>query len=740
MKHFIDDFSIYADGGKSSIAAELFAAELEARTGRAPGFTDNSGKARFAFFTDGRDNKDSFTVKSESGRTVFTAGGVRGLVYAFALFLRKSVFDGGFFETVRDISGEYSPAKRIRGHQLGYRTTPNTYDAWSYDDYRRYYLDIMFMGCNTVEHIPYESGKSKRNPLMKYDEEEFLTEASRMADELDLDVSLWIPNSADETDESAAERRKALVEKLPRVNAVFPPGGDPGCLPAKEFLQRCRAIGKAVKSVREDVEIWPSAQAPHEFDNWGDEFLAELRKDSSYIDGIIMGPNHILPLDKLRESVPDCLPIRFYPDITHNLRCEYPVHFDRDDWHFALCAGLGRECTNPRPFEYAHLHKITRDFVCGSVSYSEGVTDDVNKFVWSSLDFDPRADVNEMLADYARLFFWSVPEDLIARAITGLEQNWEGDPAENEGIENTYNLFHSLSEKYPRLNENWRFVQLLFRAECDLILRHRRCFELSLIEKAKALILKGDIEGAKAVLTTDYDCDYKELRADIERLGERLFKLIGLQLDVERYFADNPERGAVLDTIDLPVTDRMWLLNRIEYSEKFDEDERLKFLEKVVNRNRVESGELYYSVAENEIAGSGLAQEGEVYINVLADRVNINDGRLPTCLFKIFDNTSFRMRADCFTPGKDYRLIVSFVKKNIETAENLTITANGKMICASNAKGFENAEYDEEMLCDIFSSREYLLPAGMFENGGLTLVMEEEKNCVMFAELRIVRA
>jgi hypothetical protein len=44
------------------------------------------------------------------------------------------------------------------------------------------------------------------------------------------------------------------------------------------------------------------------------------------------------------------------------------------------------------------------------------------------------------------------------------------------------------------------------------------------------------------------------------------------------------------------------------------------------------------------------------------------------------------------------------------------------------------------MLCDIFSSREYLLPAGVFKNGGLTLVMEEEKNCVMFAELRIVRA
>ena len=73
-----------------------------------------------------------------------------------------------------------TPDKVIRGHQIGYRTTPNTYDAWSYEDYRRYYLDMMFFGTNIVEHIPYERGISKKNRLMKYDEEEFVSIMKRV--------------------------------------------------------------------------------------------------------------------------------------------------------------------------------------------------------------------------------------------------------------------------------------------------------------------------------------------------------------------------------------------------------------------------------------------------------------------------------------------------------------------------------------------------------------------------------
>ena len=741
LKYSIETFVIKAVTDEEKKAACLFADELEIRTGKRPEITGNSSDFSFGFFTKQTESKDCFSVDDKDGTVFVYARGIRGFIYGFAAFLKSCVFEGEMFETEHRISRDYSPCKEIRGHQLGYRTTPNTYDAWSYENYRRYYLDIMFMGCNTVEHIPYESGKSRRNRLMKYDEEEFLVEACRMADELDLDVSLWYPNADGETDESAAEARKKLVEKLPRVNVIFPPGGDPGNLPADEFLRRCRAISKSVKSVNKDIKIFPSAQAPHGIENWGDEFIKGLEENSEGIDGIIMGPNHAFPLDVLRKKVPEHLPVRFYPDITHNLRCEYPVHFERDDWHYAFCAGLSRECTNPRPQEFACLHSLTKDFVCGSVSYSEGITDDVNKFVWSSLDYDDHQSVKCILQDYARLFFAGVPSYIIAEAILKLEENWYGDPAENEDIDKTLGIFRSLSEKYSFLNENWRFNQLFFRAECDWLIRHRRIFELSLVEKAKTLVNQGNLHEAKAVLLTDFDDKYKSVRKDSDRLAALLFDEIGLQLDVEHYCADSAERGAVLDTIDLPVTDRAWLLNRFEYAERFDTEKKDEFIKRVFNRNRVESDEFYYSVAEDGLAGTGEPQEGEVYINVQADRPDVNNGQMPCCMFKVFDNCSFCLEADGFSEETDYRLIVTFVDRNYETAGIFRITANGKTIYEGKLPGGKsNSVYDEEMLCKGFMSREYPLPADVFENGKLNLVMEEEKIGVMISELRIIKA
>ena len=190
-------------------------------------------------------------------------------------------------------------------------------------------------------------------------------------------------------------------------------------------------------------------------------------------------------MDELRRRVPAKYPIRFYPDITHNVRCEYPVHFDRDDWHYALAAGLSRECTNPRPCEYREIHRLTRRYVVGSVSYSEGITDDVNKCVWSDMDFFPDVDVRDSLEDYSRLYFPSLPASEVADRILGLELNWQTDPAENPGIDDNLRGWESLAERYPDAVKLWRFNQCLFRAKCDAYLRHKRIIELQAIKEAR---------------------------------------------------------------------------------------------------------------------------------------------------------------------------------------------------------------------------------------------------------------
>jgi len=725
-------FSLSADAQK---AAEILIAEMNAR-GTEAFNAKKKENAVFVFETDSSMAKDDYKIEVSENCITATAKGIRGMIFATGMFLRKLVSVCAMPALAEDITGFYSPDKKIRGHQIGYRTTPNTYDAWSYDDYRRYYLDMMFFGTNTVEHIPYERGVSKRNRLMKYDEEEFIAEASRMADEFDLDVSVWHPNNEGETVEEAAKRRKAIYASMPRLNVVFPPGGDPGDFEADEFVTRCKAISKALKEVHPNAQMWPSAQAPHSVPTWGVDFIEQMNELPEEIDGVIHGPNHAFPLETLRRLLPSKYPIRLYPDITHNVRCEYPVHFDRDDWHFALTTGLSRECTNPRPREYRQIHRLTRRYVVGSVSYSEGITDDVNKMVWADMDFFPDCELRTSVLDYCHLFFYGADAEKLADGIFALELNWQCDPAENPMIDSTLKLFKELSEEYPFLNENWRFLQLLLRAKCDWLLRHRRLFELGLIKLAEKEILKGNLKTAQQVLESDFDDEYKKERSDIDSLAKTLFDLIGLQLDIENYCADNWERGAILETIDLPVTDRKWLLNKLEQST--DKSDPLQFMLRVVNRNKVESDEYYFSVALNGLEECGVEQSGEVYMNFQGDRPNVNTGEMPVCMFKVFDNLTFKSKIGGLTADCDYVLKITYQDKKMPLLNSHTITVNGEVIYKGPQFGGKpDPDFDSEMLAPGFVTASYVIPNGVIHNGCIDLEFSEPIMGVMFSEFSI---
>ena len=737
MENDYSGLSVSAQAGCEKAAA-LFCSEIERRTGRRP---QAGGSPDVSFHIDKTlPNKDCYRIEQDENGLRFFAHGIRGHIYAYSLFLRKCVFRGERVALTKDLTGTYEPDKLIRGHQCGYRTCPNTYDAWGKEEYARFYLDIMAFGCNTCEHIPGEPF-DPNNPLMKYDPLDVAVWASELADEVDLDVSCWYPNANDEANDEALalKRREAVLDAMPRVDAVFPPGGDPGEMDGDAFVRRCQAISKLLKTKKPNAQMWPSAQAPHGKPTWAVDFMREIDQMPDEIDGLIMGPNHAFPLEEMRRRVPMKYPIRFYPDITHNVRCEYPVHFERDDWHFALAATLSRESVNPRPTEFRLLHRLTRPYVVGSVSYSEGVNDDVNKAVWSDMDFFPSVSLNETLCDYARLFLWQADAQTIADGIFALERNWEGDPAENPHIESTLNLFEKLAEQNPELMDNWRFVLLLFRARCDAVVRRRRLFESALIDEAKAEALRGDFQKARAILETDFPTDYKTLRHSLDELAGRLFQQIGIQLDVEHYGASGWERGATLDTIDRPVTDRAWLLNRFACADSLPADERGGFLTRVFCRNEVKKGECYFSFAEHGFPLLGERQEGEYYMDFQGDRAE-NNGAIPTCLFKAFDHFRLAFRAGGLEPDADHQLRVTFKKTN-KTTTDFTVKANGHVIHHGGFFGGQPDErFDREMLSDRFVSAVYPLPAGVLENGCIAVELSEPTVGIVVTEFKIYKA
>lgn len=720
-----DRVAIFSSAPPSDYAAEHFCMELNKRVCNIAFISSSENDADIIFETDPSFGRDEYKIDSCGEALRFISGGIRGALYCVGRFLRKCEKTDNGLRLVCDIRGSYSPYKKIRGHQLGYRTTPNTYDAWSYDDYERYYLDLMYFGVNTIEHIPFDPEHSSKNPLMKYDGGEFLIKSADALDRLDLDLSLWHPNYNGETDRSAAEKRKELYSKLSRLDYLFIPGGDPGDLDAHEFLSRCRAISPSLKGAHPNARLYVSAQAPHQFEGWGERFVAEIKKDPRGIDGVIYGPNHAMPVERLYDELSELFPLRFYPDITHNVRCEYPVHYDKNDWNYALCTCLGRECANPRSLEYRRLFKETERYFVGSVSYSEGVTDDVNKFLWSALEYDPDISAEEAVADYARAFFFGTDTDKISRLIFALEKNWQGAPENNESIDYAYESCLALSRSFDSLNCNWRFLMLYFRACCDYYIKSRFIFDLSLISQAKERLLLGDFSGAVKILNTRLPDECRKLRAETDKLAASLFELIGYQSDVEHYYADNPERGAVLDTIDLPVTDKEWLIHKAQNCT--DARRLLDYF----CRNTVGEGEYYFSVALDTVKEK---QEGEPYFNFMGDRPDKNDGTLPTALFNIFDNFVYEHTVDGLDPSSDYVLRITYLDKTDPAAVSHRISVNGEDIYLGSQFGEIDEDYTSKYCKPGFVCASYHVPKKLIPGGRAKLKFSEPIMGVMFAE------
>ena len=720
-------------------AAAILADELATRTGVRPPETGDGARVIFRE-TEAIENKDAFRATLRGRELTVAANGVRGMLYGVGLFLRKTVYRDGTVTLLYDNSGDYAPDKPIRGHQTGYRPLTNTYDAWTLEQFDRYYLDLMYFGANTVEHIPGEWGRTQRNELMRYDAPELLKETAARMDALDLNVSLWYPNS-EKDGEEAVRNREEIFRETSRVDYLFPPGSDPGDLAPEELFDRMARFEPVLKQYHPGAGVWPSAQQPHHFPDWGERFLRQLERRPAYIDGVITGPNHAYRVEPLRRKVPMEYPIRFYPDITHNLRCEYPVHFERDDWHYALAAVNSRESANPRPCEYAALHRLTRPYVVGSVSYSEGVNDDINKAVWSALDYAPDTPLREILADYSRLYFPGADWEKAADGIFGLERNWEGKPEENPQIDHTLRLWRELGEETPSLRDNWRYNQCLFRAVTDAFVRQKMLYENGLLARAGRLLRSGAVDAARAALSEPLPDAVQALRDELDALAALLFEQICIQLSVEKYHAYGWERGAVLDTVDLPVTDLPWLLRQLDRAKELPEEAAKAFLRRCVDRNRVDTDEVYYSVALHGLLQTGVTQEPEFYMDFQGDRPNVNDGSLPVCLFKLFDHYSFRAKTGGLTADGDYVLTVTYKDRpNADTKEH-TVSVNGHILWRGAQFGGEKDElFTEEMLPEGFVAVRYPLPQEYIENGCAEVLIQEPTTGFEIAEFRITKA
>ena len=537
-------------------AAETIAQEIEKRTQLRLSKGEGSLAIRIERGHSGP--AEGFTFRTSPAGVTITGNDDRGVIFGAGYFLRQLTMSRQHLEIADGLDVVTAPKIPIRGHQLGYRPKTNAYDGWNVAMWEQYIRELATFGTNTIELIPPRSDDAPDSPHFPLPQMDMMVEMSRIASEYGLAVSIWYPAmdpdySDPKTVAAALEEWANVFRKLPRIDAIFVPGGDPGHTEPKFLMALLEKQAANLRRYHPKAQVWIS---PQSFDKaWYDEFMGILETQPKWLTGVVFGPQVRGGIADLRERVPKRYPIRFYPDITHSMHAEFPV----PAWDFAFAATEGREVINPRPVDEAAIFRRYVPYSTGFVTYSEGCNDDVNKFVWSGLGWNPEADVGDIVRDYSRFF---VGLEGFTEGLMSLERNWRGPLAANDGVENTLAQFQAMEGKAtPQQKLNWRFQEGLYRAYYDAFVRRRLALESEREERA---LHADSIEETLRILDNNaLTPDAGALRARVFELAEALFQSIHMQLSVPRYQAIALGRGANLDAIDFPLNNRVWIENEI---------------------------------------------------------------------------------------------------------------------------------------------------------------------------------
>ncbi|MBN1351910.1 hypothetical protein JXJ21_21060 [candidate division KSB1 bacterium] len=546
-------------------------------------------------------------TESKDGKTIVWIIGAdaRATLFGVGKLLREARMLKNAIYLEAPLNVATSPTQSIRGHQLGYRKTANSYDAWDVNQYEQYIRELVIFGTNAVENIPF--GDENDSVHMPISREEMNVRMSEICAAYDIDYWVWTPATFDLRD---TEKRTAMLntheqfyKACPRLDQVFFPGGDPGDNHPREVMPFLRDLSVRLKKYQPRAGIWISLQGfgAEEIDYFY-TYLDEHKPD--WLRGVVSGPSSP-PIAETRYRLPAQYKHRQYPDITHNVRCEFPVK----NWDQAYALTIGREGINPQPNYYSKIHATYAPFTDCFVAYSDGCHDDVNKAVWSMRGWDIEKDVRDIMIEYCRFFFGQALAEKAADGIFALEHDWVGPIVENGSIETTFEFWTNLEKENPQLAGNWRWQLLVLRAYYDTYQRRRKIYEQALEKQANAILAQAETLGIEAAMNkalaivnrADSEPVAQPLHAKIVRYCDDLFHSIGFQTSVPKYQASGSQRGCILDYVNYPLNNRWWLEDEFnKIGEMKNEQDKLARLEIIRTWENPGKGSFYDNVSNIE--------------------------------------------------------------------------------------------------------------------------------------------
>ena len=558
------------------------------------------------FKTGKKPGKEGFCllVKDEPRPAILVLGAdARGVLYGVGKLLRQLYLKPGVIWAPNNLNLITAPRYSIRGHQLGYRPKTNAYDAWDAAKFDQYIRELALFGTNSIEIIPPRTDDAPLSSHMPLPPMQMIVKQAEIIDSYGMDVWIWYPNmgrnySQPGTIEKELKERDEIFKQLKRIDVVFVPGGDPGDLHPDILFPWLKRVAEVLNRYHPKAKIWVSPQAFRPTKDWLGAFFGNTNRKYPWFGGVVFGPWCKTPLPEMRRIVARDIPIRRYPDITHSISSQYPVK----DWDLAFAMTLGRECYNPRPAAEKAIHNALDEFANGSLSYSEGINDDVNKFVWSDQDWDPDTPVIETLRQYCRLFIHPDYAEGIALGLMALEKNWQGPLISNKSVNVTLQQWQNMEKTVPiEVRNNYRFQMGLLRAYYDTYIRERLIYETQLERSAKEILRNAAsigsdkaLEQAEAILNQGREepvaQDYKKR---CWKIADELFEKIGSQTSVKRHRARDG-RGNFMDYIDIPLNDAVWLISQFHKIRQLEsENPKLAAINELLNRTNPGPGGFY---------------------------------------------------------------------------------------------------------------------------------------------------
>lgn len=723
-------------------AAQMIQEEVEKRTQLRLKIASSGSPAIYLKVAPGG-KPEGFTLTTTATTATITGADDRGVVFGAGYLLRQFRMARQNLELDANLNVSTAPRYAVRGQQLGYRPKTNAYDAWSVPMWEQYIRELAIFGNNTIELIPPRSDDDDDSPHFPLPKMDMMVEMSRIANEYGLDVSVWYPAmdkdySDPATVQFALKEWEEVFRRLPRIDAVFVPGGDPGHTQPKYMFALLEKQTASLHKYHPKAQMWLSPQGFTK--EWRDEFWGLMGTNPAWLTGLVFGPQVYGSLEEFRALTPKRFPIRFYPDITHSIHAEFPV----PDWDLAYATTEGRETINPRPVDETAIFKRYQHFADGFVSYSEGCNDDVNKFIWSGLLWNPDASTKSILTDFSRFFIGDDMADDFANGLFALEEDWRGPLASNRQVDVTLAQFKDMERRAtPQQRLNWRFQQALYRAYYDAYIHSRLLSEnrqeemaMTALSAAKRTGALKALDAAEAILDSDARAkDALEYRARVFELAEALFQSIHMQLSVERYKAIAIDRGANLDAIDFALNNRVWLENRFQEIRAIgSEPDRLAKIHQILNWTDPGPGGFYDALGfvnqrPHLVLGESYAQDPDFLKSPL-----ISFGVSPQRGWRtswaangeIMQDRPLRMLYTDLEPTAHYKIRISYGGDARRTAVRLT--ANGIEVHPYREKGAtpEPVEFDlpQQATSSGTMTLEWTRTPGLGGNGRGTQVSE----------------